>query len=141
MARPTKVTQTFASGISIPFRADSDGGVALSEGETYIQAQVLMCVRPNESDNPFQDLGVGQEAVFQSAADPDWKLVIRRRIERQFEELDRENLARLKKVRFEPGDGNGDLRVVIQYTNLETTTEGEAATVVGFETSRDLRAV
>lgn len=141
MAKPTKVSQTFASGMSLPFRADSDGGVAVSEGETYIKMQVLMCVRPNDSDNPFQDLGVGQEAVFQNAADPDWKLVIRRRIERQFEELDRENLARLKKVRFEPGDESGDLRVVVQYTNLETTTEGEAAVLVGREASRNLKAV
>ena len=141
MAKPTKVSLDYASGISQPFRGDSDGGVALAEGEEYIRQQVLATMMPNGSDNPFQDLGIGEEAIFQNPASPDWKLAIRQRITRQMALLERENLARLLKVRFDRVKPSGDLSVVVSYTNLETTQAGQAVALVGRESPSNLRAV
>lgn len=120
--RRSKVSGNYASGIDNPIRADGDGGFALTEGDSYIRSQVLACVSPNESDNPFQDLGGDELAVFQNADDIRWRTQVKRRIKRQFQFLEDENLARLQKITFERGDAEGDFRVVISYLNLESTT-------------------
>ena len=118
---PTKVSGNYASGISLPFRGDGDGGVALSEADPYILGQVLATVSPNDSENPFQDLGGTESPVFQNPDDIEWRRVVRRRVERQFNELDKNNLARLKRLKFLRGDGNGNMTVDLQYINLEST--------------------
>lgn len=141
MARPTKVTGDYASGIAIPFRGDSDGGVALAQGADYVNQLVLLTLKPNDSDNPFQDLDVTERAIFQNAADPEWKLETRQRVKKQMAQLERANLARLNKVVFGRGSDSGDLRVTIHYTNLETTQTGQAVRLVGRETSQNLRSL
>lgn len=122
---PTKVGGDYSSGISIPFRGDGDGGLALDEGDPYIRSLVLATVSPNMSENPFQDLGSDESAIFQNPDDPDWRRVVRRRIERQFRELDDHNLARLIRVNFGTGNGNGELRAGIEYINLESTVSSD----------------
>jgi len=119
--KPTKISGNYASGISIPFRADGDGGVALSEGDPYIRGQVLATVSPNDSENPFQDLGGSESPIFQNADDVEWRQVVRRRIRRQFDELENNNLARLVNLRFGKGNEEGDLEVSLDYINLEST--------------------
>ena len=127
MARkPTKISGNYASGISIPFRPDGDGGLVLEEGDTYIRSCVLATVSPNMSDNPFQDLGSDESAIFQNPDDPDWRRIVRRRIERQFSELEKNNLARLQLVEFDiKRSTEGVLGVVVEYTNLESTIDSD----------------
>ncbi len=129
---PTKVSGDYASGIAVPFRVDGDGGIALEEGDPYIRSQVLATVSPNMSENPFQDLGSDESAVFQNPDDPDWGRVVRRRIERQFAELEVNELARLERIQFGRSDGEGNLNVSIDYINLEST--------VGSDVSVDLQS-
>ena len=124
---PTKISGNYASGISLPFRGDGDGGLALDEGDPYIRSQVLATVSPNMSENPFQDLGSDESAIFQNPDDPDWRRVVRRRIERQFGELEVNNLARLAKVNFGIGKPSGDLEVSISYINLESTVSSDVS--------------
>ena len=124
MARTsTKVSGTFASGIGLPFREDSDGGAALADGENYVQNLVVVAMQANESDNPFQDLGVTNFAVFKPSADPAWRLVMRRRILTQIALLERDNLARFVRIDFNDGNGNGETLVEVTYLNLETQRE------------------
>ena len=118
---PTKVSGNYASGISLPFRPDGDGGVALAEGDPYIRGQVVATVSQNDSENPFQDLGGTESPVFQNPDDVEWRRVVRRRIERQFNELDTHALARLKRLRFRRGEADGELTVDLEYINLEST--------------------
>ena len=127
MPRPTKVSGLFASGLATPFRGDSDGGAALSEGSSYIEEQVLATVRPNTSDNPFQDLGIGEQAIFQNPSDPTWKRAMRERIVRQFATLESNNLARLTKVEFATTAEGGDFAITILYVNLETNSADSTA--------------
>ena len=123
MARkePTKVSGNYASGIAVPFKADGDGGIALQEGDPYIRGQVLATVSPNESDNPFQDLGGDDSPIFQNADDIEWKQAMELRIVRQFDELEQNNLARLMSLEFGDGDEEGNFEVLIEYINLEST--------------------
>lgn len=127
MARrnPTKLSGNFAQGIALPFRGDHDGGLALAEGDEYIYNQVLAVVSPNDSDNPFQDLGGDDFPIFQNPDDPGWRSAVRIRIRRQFVILQRENLARLSKLKFLGSDGNGNYNVKIDYINLESTDQRE----------------
>lgn len=124
--RKSKVSGNYASGISVPVRPDGDGGLALSEGDAYIRTQVLACVSPNESDNPFQDLGGDQMPIFQNPADPSWRQAFRRRLARQFTYLEDENLARLEAVEFQGVLApEGDYGVLVKYINLETGTSAD----------------
>lgn len=125
--RRAKVSGNYASGIDNPIRPDGDGGLSLTEGDAYIRSQVLACVSPNESDNPFQDLGGDELAIFNNADDIRWRTQVKRRIARQFKFLEDENLARLEKITFEQGDAEGDFRVVIRYLNLESTTSNSVS--------------
>lgn len=137
----TKLTGTFASGISSPFRSDSDGGLALAEGEAYVEQLVLTALQVNESDNPFQDLGVTNYAVFKPSADPAWRLVMRRRIRTQMELLERDNLAKFVRIDFGGSDGNGNFTVEVTYLNLETQQENTFTAAITPNGSVNLRAV
>ena len=128
--KSTKISGNFASGVALPFRADHDGGIAITEGDNWIYNQVLAVVSPNESDNPFQDLGGSEFPIFQNADDPSWRSHVRARIRRQFQTLQRENLARLSKLSFLGGDENGDYRVKVEYINMESTRQEEVEVTV-----------
>lgn len=124
--KPTKLSGDFAQGIATPFREDHDGGLATAEGDAYIFNQVLAVVSPNDSDNAFQDLGGNEFPIFQNAEDPSWRSAVRQRIRRQFQILQRENLARLSKLSFLGGDGNGNFNVKVEYINIESQRPEEA---------------
>jgi len=128
MALRRKTSGLYASGIGSPFRADSDGGLALSEGDAYVRAQVFAAVNVNTSDNPFQDLGVGESMIFENAEDPAWRRTVRERIVTQFKALETNNLARLVRVDFATrGNESGDFEMTVVYVNLETNAEQSAA--------------
>ncbi len=114
----SKVSGNYASGIAMPFRPDSDGGIVLTEGDRYITNLVLATVAPNESDNPFQDLG-DEAPIFQNPDSNSWQVRWRRRIKSQMALLERENLARLLDVSFSKG-GEGEYNVTVTFINLET---------------------
>lgn len=126
----SKVSGNYASGISLPFRADSDGGIALTEGDAYIKGQVLATVFPNHSENPFQDIGGTEEPVFENPDSIEWRVAVKRRIQRQFKTLQKENLARLLDVRFGLVQGTGEYEIGVTYINMESTTKSEVTASV-----------
>lgn len=128
---PTKVSGNYASGIAFPVRADGDGGFNLSEGDQYIKDLVFSAVQPNYSDNPFQNIGGDDFPIFQVAGEPGWKLRHKQTIERVFKTLERENLAKLVKLKFVSSNDSGETSLRIQYVNLENATDGEIT--VGIE--------
>lgn len=142
MAKPTKVSLLYASGIASPFKRDSDGGIALSEGELYVDDQVFAAVNVNNSDNPFQSLGVTEQAIFENPEDPAWRRIIRERIQTQFKFLEDNNLARLLRVRFaRTSEENGDYNVTVEYVNLETNNERESTFMLTREDDVGLRPI
>lgn len=123
-----KPSGDYASGIAVPFRGDSDGGVSIDEGDAYIRGLVLQTVAPNESDNPFQDLG-DESPIFQNPDSTEWQVRWRRRIRSQMQTLEDENLARLISVEFQMG-GEGEYQVVVTYINLESTRRADVTASV-----------
>lgn len=126
--RPTKVSGEYASGIAFPVRGDGDGGFRLAEGDEYIRGLINSAVRPNYSDNPFQDIGGTHEPMFQNAGDIGWRQVYKRRIRRVFEDLDRANLAKLVSMKFT--DADGEVTLHLRYLNKENATESDVAVPV-----------
>lgn len=142
MARSTKVSGLYASGLAAPFRGDSDGGVALSEGELYVDDQVFAAVNANDSDNPFQDIGVTEFAVFQNPEDPSWRRIVQTRIETQFRFLQENNLARLLRVQFRKQSAeDGNYEASVHYVNLETNDERESTFQLSSENDVGLRSI
>lgn len=142
MPKPTKVRGLFASGIAADFRGDSDGGVALAEGEEYIDGQVWAAVSLNESDNPFQDLGITEYAVFRNPQDPAFRRVVRERIVDQFAYLEANNLAKLLRVEFaQQASEAGDYEVTVSYTVIETNSERQSTFQMTKEGDVGLRPV
>lgn len=140
--RRQKTSGLYASGIAAPFKGDSDGGVNIAEGPDYVADQVFAAVSVNSSDNPFQDLGTTEREVFQNPDDPTWRRILQERIKSQFVELERNNLARLVRVRFQRADdGEGDFFVSVIYVNLETNSEQVSTFQQTQEGSESLRPV
>jgi hypothetical protein len=140
--KSTKLSGNYASGISFPFRGDGDGGLAVTEGDEYIYNMVLGVVSPNDSDNAFEDLGGTEEMIFENPDDPAWRAAVRNRIRRQFQVLDRENLARLSSLKFLGTNEDGEYTIKIEYINLESTkkedvdvTVNSAGEIVGIRQS------
>ena len=99
-------------------------------------------MQANESDNPFQDLGITDHAIFKPSADPTWQLFMRRRIKAQIDLLDRENLARFVGITFDPAsDGNGNFGIQVTYLNLETQKENSISAAISQDGDVDLRPI
>ncbi len=142
MRKATKVSGLYASGIDWAFRGDSDGGVAVSEADEYIESQVFACLQVNTSDNPFQDLGVTQRAVFENPEDPEWRRILQDRIRTQFRFLDTNNLARLVRIKFSRDDAqDGNYGIVVEYTNLETNTQKTSVFAMSAEADIGLQRI
>jgi hypothetical protein len=136
----TKISGNYAAGLSTPFRADTDGGALVVEGEEYVRQLILTAMGTNESDNPFQDLGVGEDSIFKVSADPRWKASLRRRIKAQLDLLDRENLARFVRLDMPQDSGSdGSYTVELTYLNLETQKESTLGALVAQNGDVNLR--
>ena len=105
-----------ARGIELPTRA-KNGRLRLLAGDEYIRQLVITAMQPGDSENPFQDLGIGEDMIFEINDDL-LEGEIRARAERVFTILDRDQLARLESLRFERE--NGDLTMFVDYVDLET---------------------
>lgn len=128
-------TPIFSGGILLPVQPNGRGGFKLIEGDDYLMQLVIMRAAPGESDNPFLDIGIGEGAIFQNASDAGWLSVQRTKIEAFFRNLERAQLARLKKVSFRPGDESAgedpaDFFATIRFLSIETNTELEVDTAV-----------
>jgi len=127
---PTKVSGNYASGLAFPVVADGDGGFALAEGDEYIRGLVFSALQPNDSDNPFQDIGGSNFPVFKIAGDVGWRQVYKARIIEVFALLERENLARYVSITWDTEankNNDGNTFMTVRYMNLENATEADLA--------------
>jgi hypothetical protein len=114
-----------ARGIEIPIKP-KNGRMKLLSGDGYISQLVAIALGDNDSDNPFQDIGLGGERFVFAINNEMTEGEIRERVLAVFESLERDQLAKVKKqdITFEVGSG-GELRMNIVYTNIETQERPE----------------
>lgn len=116
-----------AQGLKLPLETRNGRLVQLS-GDDYIEQLVSVMLGDGESDNPFQDLGLGEFMVF-GINDAVTDGEIKERVVRGFAILERDQLARLDNpdtdLVFRKGDSPGERILEITYTNMETQERPE----------------
>jgi hypothetical protein len=114
-----------ATGIELPTRVDKNGRLVLLSGDDYIEQLVFTGLGDPDSDNPFQDVGLGEFMIF-GINDQMSDGEIRERIVDVFAELEADQLAKLDDPLVDlvfsedTGDLGVDKKVTITYTNMET---------------------
>lgn len=119
-------------GLGVPIRAEA-GGLAVCAGEEQLRNIIVLSLSLCDSENPFQDLGIGADLVF----DNDTASVrgrIRSRVSALFRRLEREGRARLVLGHPIFAREGGELVVQLRYINLETTEEAEIELLYGSAT-------
>lgn len=116
-----------AQGIRLPLQA-KNGRLSLLSGDDYIEQLIFTALGDNESENPFQDIGLGEFMIF-GINDSYTEAEIRERVEQIFEALEADQLAKLddneNALRFERKRGTGKLSMYVSYTNLETQEQND----------------
>lgn len=112
-----------ASGLAFPFKVSRSGGIETMTSDELITAYVRIYCSDCESDNPYQDLGIGSDAIFQVSSDASWKAQVRRKVKQAFSlYLEPSNLAKLKSISFSK-DTEGEDNVDIIFFSIETNEE------------------
>jgi hypothetical protein len=115
-----------ATGISLPTRVEN-GRWKLKSGDPYVEQLIGTSFGSGDSDNPFQDIGLGEFMIFEVNADA-VEGEIKRRAQAGFRSLERDQLARLSRgsrpLRFTQ-DG-AVKRMFVEYENLENGERREA---------------
>ena len=105
-----------ARGIELPTRA-VNGRLKLLSGDAYIEQLVMVALGDNDSENPFQEIGLGEFMIF-GINDAQEDGEIRMKVKRVFSLLEADQLARLKTLSFETS--GSDKLMFLDYINLET---------------------
>ena len=105
-----------AKGIKLPLET-KNGRLVMLGGDGYIEQLIFAALGSGDSDNPFQDLGLGEFMIF-DINDQITEGEIRKRVEAAFETLDRDQLARLENLTFQTEAE--EKRMLLGYRNLET---------------------
>lgn len=105
-----------AKGIKLPLRA-VNGRLELLGGDAYIEQLIFTALGSGESDNPFQDIGLGEFMIF-DLNDKMTEGHIAERVRAVFATLERDQLARLEELSFKSVEG--DKKMHLGYENLET---------------------
>jgi len=111
-----------AKGIATPWKAES-GRLVLLEGDEFIRQLILAALGGSESTNAFQDLGLGEDMIF----DQNKQVVhsqIEQRIEIAFAPLVRDQLAKYVSSKIEAKGSEAFME--IEYENLEN---GDRSTI------------
>lgn len=116
-----------AQGIQLPLVV-KNGRLKLLDGDDYIAQLIAVALGDNESENPFQDIGLGEFMIF-GINDSYTEAEIRERVREVFESLEDDQLAKLetddKAVTFERNVAAGTLSMFVSYVNLETQEQQE----------------
>lgn len=116
-----------AQGIRLPLEA-KNGRLRLLSSDAYIEQIIVTALGDNESENPFQNIGLGEFMIF-GINDSYTESEIRERVEQIFESLETDQLATLdsedKALTFKRDKGTGRLKMFLNYTNLETQEQNE----------------
>lgn len=116
-----------AKGIKLPLET-KNGRLVLLEGDDYIEQLIFAALGDNESENPFQDIGLGQFMIF-GLNDSYTEGEIRERVEQVFASLEEDQLAKLstddEAITFVKETGTGKLKMFLEYVNIETQEQNE----------------
>lgn len=105
-----------ARGIEVPTKA-VNGRLKLLSGDGYIRQLVETMLDDGDSENPFQDLPMREDMIFQindSISDG----LIKEKIKKGFAILERDQLARYVSLKFI--SENEVKKIIVKYENLET---------------------
>lgn len=118
-------------GISVTLKGSGRGGLKQDKDNDHIRGLLSVALGEGESDNPFQDLGLGEDMIF-DPADPATFTSVRDRIKEIFDDFERAELAKLQarpdnlKVTFDKTAPEGGAYGMIVYAvNLETDSPFE----------------
>jgi len=118
-----------AQGLKIPLET-ANGRLKLLTGDDYIQQLVMTALGDGDSENPFQDLGLGEFMIFGINDDlSDGQ--IREKTIRLFTLLERDQLAKLgdpqTDIFFEEDKGLAGVerKMNVLYINMETQERAE----------------
>ena len=107
------------TGIKLPITGTHTGGLATVTDDDYIRQLLMTALSDCSSGNPFQDIGLGQDHVFQPSTQRT-KGQILVRVRKVFEDFERRKLARLNGApRWKKGE-DGEVQLYVSYYNLET---------------------
>lgn len=116
-----------AKGFSIPFRANHKGRVVLSDGDTHLAELLGIAFGSGDSNNPFQELGLGEDMVFENATEELFNNIAVK-IRTIFENFEDEELAKLQdrtdNLEMKVGSEEGTWEMVVYYINLERDAPG-----------------
>lgn len=118
-----------AMGWSIPMRANKKGGVQTSVGNRHLKDLLYAALKNCDSDNPFQEAGLGEDMIF-DIADATTFNAITEKIQRIFEDFRDRELADLQErpdnLRVVPDEraDSGSWVLNIYFVNLEQDQPG-----------------
>lgn len=118
-----------AKGWSIPMRANKRGGVQTSVGNRHVMDLLYAALKNADSDNPFQELGLGEDMIF-DIADATTFNSITEKLERIFADFREAELADLQErsdnlqVIPDPKTSGGSWIMNIYFVNLESDQPG-----------------
>jgi hypothetical protein len=105
-----------AKGIMLPTTVEN-GRLKMRSGDDYIRQLVETAMGPGDSENPFQDIALGEFMIF-DINDPSTEGSIREKVREVFGSLERDQLAKLQAIRFQKSGGT--LTMYLSYEDLET---------------------
>lgn len=116
-----------ATGISIPARANKRGGFARSVGSVNVRKLLATALGNNDSNNPFQELGLGR--IIFDPGDETTFADVTEQIRQIFEGFRIAEIAELQDrsdnlVVEQRGEGEYEMR--LYFIDLETGLPGEA---------------
>lgn len=121
----TRGSGTGKTGIAVPVSGDGRGRFAFVSGEAQLAKLISVNLSDCDSDNPFQDLGTGRDAIF-AVNDDRTRINLRQRINRLFTRLQLQDRARLRQPAvFTTNSEEQELDVEIEYINLEEDKPGD----------------
>lgn len=114
-------------GLAVPISGQG-GRIATVSGEDQLRKIIILNLSDCDSANPFQDLGLGSEIIFDIDS-PATQGRIRARIMQVFQRLEQADRARLSPGYpiFRSDPDRQELVADVRYVNLETTDEEELA--------------
>lgn len=109
-----------ATGIALPLTVVK-GRWRKASGDDYVEQLIHTSLGCGDSENPFQDIGLGEFMIF-AINDEAIEGEIKKRVEAGFRSLERDQLARLarrsRQLKFAQRDG--EKIMFLEYENIET---------------------
>lgn len=113
-------------GLALPLDVNSLGRATVVSGSEQLGKLLIIAIQPCSSDNPFQDLGLPENLIFDINS-PTLHGKLNLAIQNIFASFEKEGRARLRSVNFENVSETQELKVFVEYQDLETMQEKEVA--------------